>query len=148
MTNVDIVKDFAAAFGAGDVNRMRDLLADDFLFDHANHEGTNDRAQFLGIVTSLKTAFPDLKMDLRNFEGDGSVRAEARLVGTHTGVLDLQPMGLQKFQPTGKALDMTWEPASWRIQGGRIVEHRVQATERGGVPGVLMSLGLEAPRKV
>lgn len=147
MTNVDLVKRFATAFSEGDTATLDDILANDFVFDHANQEGTSNREEYIHMVSNLKTAFPDLRFNIRNIEDGQTVNAEVRIEGTHEGILDLTPVGLSTVPPTHNRLDMPFEPSDWTIKNGKVVAHTVEATPGGGVPGLLKSLGVAIPQQ-
>ena len=60
--------------------------------------------QLRGVLQAYFTAFPDLRIEVTDaVEGDGTVAAETRFTGTHTGPL-LMPSG--ELPPTGRAVSI------------------------------------------
>ena len=96
---------------------------------------------------AMSAAFPDWSFNASEFveEGD-TVRVTVQITGTHTGDLDLSPMGLPKVPATGKKIKNPVEHPVVTIKGGKITGvHVGDVTPDGGVPGILKQLGVELP---
>ena len=65
--------------------------------------------------------------------------------GTHTGELDLTPMGLGVIPATGKSFSNPEERGEAVIEGGKIKAIRVEAAEGSGLEGILRQIGVQPP---
>jgi hypothetical protein len=77
---------------------------------------------------------------------DGSVvKISAELKGTHSGVLDLSPLGLGVTPATDKSFAMPREHGKVTIKHSKVASWVVEPTEGGGVLGILDQLGIAVP---
>jgi len=102
---------------AGDIDGFGDMIADDF----AEHEDMGDaaagKAGVLDFFRSLRSAFPDLRMEVEDViaEGDKAV-ARFRATGTHQGEF----MGIP---PTGRSVDIAGIDIMRFDGAGLVCEH-------------------------
>ncbi len=140
MNDVETVQALHQAIENGDREAMRSLLTDDFVFDHGGMDGTMERDAFIGAMGNIQKGVRDVRFNLTELEGEGTVHGKARLTGTHNGTLDLSPLGGPTLPPTHKRFECTVEPATWVVQSGRVARHEVEAVEGGGLEGILAQI--------
>jgi len=75
----------------------------------------------------------------------GVVKISAELKGTHSGVLDLSPVGLGVTPATNKSFAMPREHGKVTIKGDKVASWVVERIEGGGLTGILGQLGLTVP---
>jgi len=136
---------FADAFNAGDLEKVADYLAEGFQFSGPTPQPLG-AAEWLGMTRALQAAFPDIQYNLRilSVEGD-KVVTTTQVSGTHTGELDLTPMGLGVIPATGKSFSNPEERGEAVIEGGKIKAIRVEAAEGSGLEGILRQIGVQPP---
>ena len=113
--NKEIARRFLAAFHAGDVATLEEIVAEDVV-DHNPQPGQPPgRQALLGAVAMFRAALPDedAKIDLELAEGD-LVTQHGRTSGTHRG-------DLFGISPTGRRVSFAWADTH-RVADGRIVE--------------------------
>jgi steroid delta-isomerase-like uncharacterized protein len=106
---------FDAVWSQGDYAALPDLLGPGFTFHFRGRDMPMDTAAFRGMVTSWRTAFPDLRFTVHDVVIEGA-RAAARL--TFTGTHSAPMFGIA---PTGRTVNVTMM-AFVRFDGGRMVE--------------------------
>ena len=72
------------------LSRGIDIMTEDFVY-YSTSTGTLNRAEYLGLLTMLELAFPDLRMECKDLEvsTDGGVVFTSQLTGTFTGTLNV-----------------------------------------------------------
>ena len=117
--NKAIVRHFYEEVNKGNLAIMDELIAPDFVLHHPlSPEAVRGPEGFKQLVTSLRTAFPDLSITAEDLIAEGDkVAAWFTVRGTHQGTL-------LDIPPTGKPVMLTGV-AMYRIAGGKIVEDRV-----------------------
>ena len=141
------VKALMDAVQTADFKKAKSLLADDFQFSGPIHEPVNGE-QWLGMLTSLKTAFPKLDYHFGIEGADANVvHITAQLSGTHSGSLDLTAMGMGVTPATGKSFSAAREPGNVTVQGDKVASWAVQPTEGAGLMAILSQLGISVPAK-
>ena len=137
------IENFIDAVQAADFEKVKFLLADDFMFSGPVPEPINGSA-WLGMSESLKAAFPDLDYQFKTEGVDGdTVSLSAQLKGTHTGNFDLTAMGMSVIPPTNKSFAAAREHGKITAQGGKV--WAVEPTEGAGLMAVLGQLGVKPP---
>lgn len=144
MNDKEIVKEFHHAIEQGDLEQVRDLLDDEFVFDHGTMEGNMGRGMYLDAVAALQRGIPDLRFNLSDLQGEGTVTGTAQLTGTHTDTLDLSVIDGPQVEATGITFEGPEEPAKWQIRNGKVAHHSVDAVPGGGIGGILEQLGVES----
>ncbi|HVE63820.1 MAG TPA: ester cyclase [Mycobacteriales bacterium] len=121
------------AFGAGKVEVLDEILADDYVVHVLPAEGTGGAEVLAGLIGRLRSAFPDLAYSVDDVIVSGStVAMRATASGTQTGQL-------QSLAPTGKRAKWT-EMHFLRFADDRVVEHWGVADEFAA----LQQLGIAA----
>lgn len=145
MNTQTIAQAFADAFNAGDLEKVAGYLAEDFQFSGPTPQPLGAR-EWLGMTQALQVAFPDIQYNLRILSVEGNkVTHTTQVSGTHTGELDLTPMGLGVIPATGKTFSNPEERGEAVIEGGKIVSIRVEAAEGSGLEGILRQIGVQPP---
>lgn len=79
------------AFNHGDLSAVDELLAPGAV-DQQGAPGTNFPAHLKGVVSGLRTAFPDLHFEIEHLMADGEIVAmHSVMTGTHLGPFRGQP---------------------------------------------------------
>jgi hypothetical protein len=101
--------------------------------------------QAIGLLTALKTAFPDLKFDIQNVTVNGN-QATVRAVwgGTNTGPLNMPFPGMQNILSTGKQVSVK-DTYIVTVEGDKISRLEVNSPSDGGIPAALGQIGVAVP---
>jgi predicted ester cyclase len=99
----------------------------------------------IGMLSALKTAFPDLKFDVQNVTVNGD-RATVQAVwsGTHNGPLNMPFPGMQSIPPTGKQVSVK-DTYIVTVQGDKVSRIDVDSPSDGGIPAALGQIGVTVP---
>jgi predicted ester cyclase len=143
MSNLEVVKKFAGLLESRDVKELQVFLADDFRAKGATRELT--KQQTLGYLQMFFTAFPDHRFNFTDFEKKGdSTYCTGQETGTHTGVLDLNPIGMPvSLPPTGKSFRLPKSVYKFRVAGDKVTYYSEEAVQGGGLAGILEQLGVK-----
>lgn len=145
MSNTDLVKSILAAFESGDTKKAESLLSDDMVFDGPVPKPIG-KHEFVGLQGALVAAIPDWKFSAGEFKEQGDkVMLKVHISGTHTKLLSLPPMGIQSVPPTGKHVQLPFEPLTITVRNGKATRIESESVEGGGVPGLLAQLGVKMP---
>lgn len=127
----------------GDFEKAKSLLSDDFQFSGPVPEPINGDA-WMGISMNLKKAFPDLnyQFNIESMDGD-TANISAELKGTHSGNLDLTPMGMGVIPATNKSFAAAHELGKVIVQDGKVKTWATQPTEGAGLMAILGQLGVK-----
>ena len=117
-----LVKRHYANVSEGQIERDRDIVADDIVHVNAAIGTVSGIEAFLAFASGFKQPFPDLHWDVREFiEGTDIVVVEGIFLGAITGPM-VGPTGT--LPATGKRVEL---PVCdiWKVRNGRIVENRI-----------------------
>jgi len=136
---------FINAWQSGDPAEVAAVCADNFTFSGAVPQALDVQAAG-GLVAIMKNAFPDIQYHTRitHIEGD-VVHVVNQVTGTHTGDLDLTPMGLGVIPATRRTFSLPEELGRITIAGDKVVNFHVDAPSNGGLPGILAQIGVTMP---
>lgn len=145
MNQREIVQSLLDSVQRGDFEKAKSLLSNDFQFSGPVPEPIN-RETWLGITKNLKKAFPNLDYHFRvdGVEGDVT-KISAELKGTHSGVLDLNQVGLGVTPATNKSFATPREHGKVTCKDDQIISWVVDRIEGGGLMGILSQLGIAVP---
>ncbi|MEM7292337.1 MAG: nuclear transport factor 2 family protein [Pseudomonadota bacterium] len=143
MTNTEIVHAWNEAFFAGDMDTVAQYMSDRFEFIGPAPEPLSKEA-YLGMMLTLKNAFPDLTNNLQILSEEGnSVTGSVEMIGTHSALLDLTNM----IGKTVEATDIKWhnpvETFTITFEKGQMTSFTVDVPEDGGFTGLLTQLGIQ-----
>ena len=139
----ELAEKFRDAFESGDMETCLSCLSDDFQFSGPVPEPQN-REAWMGTTKMLAKAFPDINYNLKITGVEGNkVMSTSQLSGTHTGELDLTPMGFGLIPATGKSFSNPEEKGSLTIEGDKITKYEIAPSESGGLMGILAQLGIQ-----
>jgi steroid delta-isomerase-like uncharacterized protein len=83
---------FERMFNQGDLDYVDNALAPDAI-DHQEPEGTDFAAHLKQVISTLRTAFPDLRFEIQELICEADVVAcRSTMSGTHQGPLRIGPM--------------------------------------------------------
>ena len=129
----------------GDFENAKSMLADDFQFSGPVPEPINKDA-WLGMSSSLKTAFPDLNYHFNVVGADDDiVRTTSQLSGTHNGSFDLTNMKMGVIPATNKAFSAKLENTKITVKENKVTSWAVEPTEGAGLKAILGQLGVKLP---
>lgn len=87
-------------FNQGDLQVFDEYVAKESI-DHQEKPGTDFAAHLKEVVTTMRTAFPDLHFDVQHCLAEGEIVAfYSVMTGTHRGVFGLGPF--RSIEPAGK----------------------------------------------
>jgi hypothetical protein len=136
-----VVRSVITAIEAGQFAQARSLLHDDFRFSGPVPQPIGPDA-WLGVHRALYAAMPDLRFNASGFEAAGSgVRFGVALTMTHTGTLDLEPLGVRAFAPTRKAVKLPTESATVVVRDGKLASWANVTPPDGGLVGIAKQIG-------
>ena len=145
MNKREIVQALLDSVQKGDFDNAKSMLADDFQFSGPIPEPIN-RDAWLGMSSSLKTAFPDLDYHFKVIGTDGDVvRTTSQLSGTHTGSFDLTNMNLGVIPATDKTFSSKLEKTKVTVKDDKITSWAVEPTDGAGLKAILDQLGITLP---
>jgi predicted ester cyclase len=145
MNKREIVQALMDAVQKGDLGIAESMLADDFQFSGPVPEPIN-KESWLGMSSSLMTAFPDLDYHFRVICTEGNVvRTTSQLSGTHTGSFDLTNMQMGVIPATNKTFVTAREKTKITVKENKITAWAVEPTQGAGVMEILKQLDVEMP---
>lgn len=145
MNAVETVQAVLAAIEAGEWQRARGYLADDFTFSGAVPQPIGPDA-WLGVHRALSAAMPDFSFNASGLrEQGGKVVGQLQISGTQTRELALPLPGVAPIAPTGRRVSLPAEPITVTAHGERLVNLEVETVAGGGLPGILAQLGAAIP---
>jgi len=145
MNKREIVQSLLDSVQKGDFEKVKSLLSDDFQFSGPIPEPVN-REAWLGMSSSLKTAFPDLDYRFKVIGADDDVvKTTAQLSGTHSGSFDLTNMNMGVIPATHKAFSAKLEKAKITVKENKITSWAVEPTQGAGLNAILDQLGVKLP---
>jgi predicted ester cyclase len=143
MNKRETVQALVDSIQKGDFENARSMLADDFQFSGPVPEPINKEA-WLGMSSSLKTAFPDLDYHFKVIGAQGDVvRTTSQLSGTHTGSFDLTNMNMGVIPATNKSFSAKPEKTKITVKENKMTSWAVEPTEGAGLKAILDQLGVE-----
>jgi predicted ester cyclase len=143
MNKRETVQALVDSIQKGDFENAKSMLADDFQFSGPVPEPINSDA-WLGMSSSLKTAFPDLDYHFKVIGTEGDVvKTLSQLSGTHTGSFDLTDMQMGVIPATNKAFVTTREKTKITVKGNKITSWAVEPTQGAGLKAILGQLDVK-----
>ncbi len=99
----------------------------------------------IGMLSALKTAFPDLKFDIQNVavNGDQAI-VQAIWSGTNKGPLNMPLPGMPSIPPTGKGVSVK-DTYIVTVEGDKVSRLEVDSPPDGGIPAALGQIGVAVP---
>ena len=148
MNKREIVQALLDSVQKGDFASARSMLADDFQFSGPIPEPIN-REAWLGMSTSLKTAFPDLDYHFKVIGTGGDVvKTTSQLSGTHSGSFDLTNMNMGVIPATDKTFSAKLEKTKITVNENMVTSWAVEPTQGAGLKAILDQLGVKLPTGV
>ena len=145
MNKRETVQALMDAVQKGDLEIAESMLADEFQFSGPVPEPIN-KESWLGMSSSLQTAFPDLDYHFKVIGTEGDVvRTTSQLSGTHTGSLDLTNMQMGVIPATNKTFVTSREKTKVTVKENKIAAWAVEPTQGAGVMEILKQLEVETP---
>ncbi len=140
---LEIVNAYYTALDAEGITTAAQLMADDFKF-FIDQPQPLDKRTFIGVMSLLLTALPDLKHTLRDIQVQGNVvQLTEHLHGTHTGAWDGSVLGAPVIPPSGRIVTLPPYQIEFTVMGDKITQTRdlTPLSPETGLPGLLKALG-------
>ena len=145
MKNRETVQALMDSIQQGDFEQAGTMLADDFQFSGSTAESINKDA-WLGMSSSLKTAFPDLDYHFKVIGTEGHVvQTTAQWSGTHSGSLDLTDMNMGVIPATNRSFVANRDWTKLTVRENKITSWVVEPTQGAGLMEILKELDAEMP---
>ena len=144
MSNTEIVHTGMKAWESNDADKLSPLVAEDFIMTGPTPQPLG-KADFIGFMHVLLSAFPDFAFNVSRFEANGdSVIAYSHITGTHTGTLALP--GLPPIPASGTKVALPEEVQTYTLKNGKLQSLVTDARPDAGVMGMLSQLGVALPQ--
>jgi predicted ester cyclase len=99
----------------------------------------------MNVIAGLTTAFPDLKIDIRQVISNGNqATVKVQLGGTQTGALSLPMPGFKPVPPSGKKVSVK-DAYLVSVVGDKVSHMKVDSPADGGIPAILAQLDVKMP---
>jgi predicted ester cyclase len=145
MNKRETVQALMDAVQKGDLGLAESMLADDFQFSGPTLEPLNKEA-WLGMSSSLKTAFPDLDYHFKVIGTEGHVvRTTSQWSGTHSGSLDLTGLNMGTISATNKSFVANRDRTKLTVKDNKITSWIVEPTQGAGLMEILKQLEVKMP---
>jgi len=130
--NTELQKKFGEAVNSGNLDLLRDLISSDSVdHDPSPNQGTGPEG-YIKFFKMMRTAFPDLKIDVETLLADEDKVAFAyTITGTHQGTF-------MTVEPTGKTIKARGMQIS-KFENGKMTERWGSSDELG----ILKQLGVQ-----
>src|SRR5262245_51829710 len=135
-----VVQAFYAAIEAGDMARVESYLTDHFTFSGPVPQPMS-KTEFRAFMDALLAAMPDLKLNAKNFQVQGSkVTLTVQLTATHTATLHPIRPGMSPMPATSKKVALPEERVTITVRDDKLASLEVAPVPGGGVPGLLAQM--------
>ncbi len=126
----------------GDFIEAAELLTDDFTFSGPVADSLSG-PEWLGMHRMINEALPDFSFNMTDWHLDSHNRVvgQAKLTGTHTGTLNLTPMGVPLLPASGTEIDVDPCEAYVTLRDGKIEAIEMIDDSSAGIRGMLSQLG-------
>src|SRR5512138_2662243 len=105
MSVEQVARDFIAQMD--DMQKTESRLTPDAMVSGGVLPAPMPAMQAIGLMSALKTAFPDLQFDIQKVTVNGNLaKVEAMWSGTNTGALSMPMPGMPSIPPTGKKVSV------------------------------------------
>jgi predicted ester cyclase len=129
MNAAEILKSFAAALKAGDIDRAGSYLSDDFEFRGPSPEPL-DKTDFLRFLRAQKSSFPDWSLHFRSLVLDGDrVIARVRILGQPSSLLLMTAPGALPRRDLGEYIAAPEERHEYHLRGDQIAVLQVRQSQ-------------------
>jgi predicted ester cyclase len=143
MSVEQIARDFITKLN--DVNAAESYLTPDAVSAGGVLPQPIPAREAIGMLSALKTAFPDLKFDIQNVAVKGNqATVQAIWSGTNKGPLNLPMPGVPSLPPTGKQVSVK-DTYIVTLEGDKVCRIEVDSPPDGGIPAALAQIGVTVP---
>ncbi|HLO29043.1 MAG TPA: ester cyclase [Anaerolineales bacterium] len=143
MSVEQIARDFITKLN--DVNAAESYLTPDAVSAGGVLPQPIPAKEAIGMLSALKTAFPDLKFDIQNVTVKGNqATVQAIWSGTNTGPVNLPMPGMPSIPPTGKPVSVK-DTYMVTLEGDKVCRIEVDSPSDGGIPAALAQIGAKVP---
>ena len=143
MSVEQVARDFITSMN--DVNAAESYLTPDAVSAGGVLPQPIPAREAIGLLSALKTAFPDLRFDIQDVTVNGNqATVQAVWRGTNTGALNMPFPGMQSIPPTGKQVSVK-DTYIVTVVGDKISRLDVNSPSDGGIPAALGQIGVVVP---
>jgi predicted ester cyclase len=143
MSVEQIARDFITSMN--DVNTAQSYLTPDAVSAGGVLPQPIPAREAIGLLSALKTAFPDLRFDVQNVTVEGNqATVQAVWSGTNSGALSMPFPGMQNVPATGKQVSVK-DTYIVTVDGDKISRLDVNSPADGGIPAALGQIGVAVP---
>ncbi len=145
MSNLDLARKALHLSEVGDTAGLDSMVTDDFQFLGVTPQ-TLGKAEFMGFIQSLHTAFPDFKFNETGASESGDTATiKHKITGTHTGTFNIP--GMPPIPATGKKFTLPEETSVFTFAGSKATKYLAEPAPdgKGGLTGILSQLGVQMP---
>jgi len=143
MSVEQIARDFITSMN--DVNAAESYLTPDAVSAGGVLPQLIPAREAIGLLTALKTAFPDLRFDIQDVTVNGNQAiVQAIWSGTNSGALNMPFPGMQNIPPTGKQVSVK-DTYLVTVDGDKVSRLEVNSPPDGGIPAALGQIGVAVP---
>jgi predicted ester cyclase len=143
MSVEQIARDFITRLN--DVNAAESYLTPDAVSAGGVLPQPIPAREAIGMLSALKTAFPNLKFDIQSVAVKGNqATVQAIWSGTNKGPLNMPLPGLQSIPATGKPVSVK-DTYIVTVQGDKVSRIEVDSPPDGGIPAALGQIGIKVP---
>ena len=143
MSNLDLARKALHLSETGDTAGLSSLVTDDFQFLGVTPQPLG-KAEFMGFIESLHTAFPDFKFnETSTSESGDTATIKHKITGTHTGTFNIP--GMPPIPATGKKFVLPEEVSVFTFSGGKAMKYLAEPVPDGGLTSILRQIGVEMP---
>ncbi len=138
---------FERLFNNGDLDYLAQSVAPDAI-DHQEPEGTDFLVHLRAVITTLRSAFPDLQFAVHHILAEGDVVAcRSTMTGTHQAPLNIGPMAA--LPVTGARIEVPHMHFFRYDQDGRVTDlwhvwNTLMLARQLGAPAPEMRVGVSA----
>jgi predicted ester cyclase len=143
MSVEQVARDFIT--GMTDAKKMEGLVTADAMASGGVLPEPMPLMEAFKMIGGMTSAFPDLKFEVQQVTVNGNqATVKAKVSGTQTGTLSMLMPGMPTIPPTGKKVSV---PDGYvvTVQGDKVSHMRVDSPADGGIPAILMQLGVKMP---
>ena len=143
MSVEQVARDFVASMN--DLEKTKGRITADAIVSGDVLPQAMPALEALNIISSLKTAFPDLRFDVQKVTVNGNEATVTALWGgTQSGPLVPPMPGMPTIPPTGKKVSVK-DAYRITVRGDKVSKMNVESPADGGIPAAFAQLGAKLP---
>jgi predicted ester cyclase len=143
MSVEQVTRDFISWMS--DTNKVQTMLTADAMASGGVLPQAMPAREAFNVIAAMNAAFPDLKFVVDQVTANGNQAwVKATITGTQTGTLNVPMPGFPPLPPTGKKVRAK-DAFVVTFQGDKVSHLQIDSPADGGIPAVLVQLGVKMP---